>query len=568
VNVNAGLIDQYVRGIVQRQRARLEEELGTLDDTRAHSAGFVLLCVKAMLDLTEEEALERLTEGGNDFGVDAIEVGDVMAGEFVVTIFQGKYHHNDFEGIRNFPQNGVEKVIQAVGTLFDPYAQLHINPRLAVHIEEVRSLIQDGNLPRVRVLLCSNGASWKVPEAQALIDRVPFGDRVSFQHVNHDTLVRVLGNAEPISETIRFTGKILVDDLNYVRVLIGKVPVTEIARLMAAHGDRLLDRNVRRYLGLVGNRVNEDIGATLRDEHERPNFFFYNNGLTLVCDRFDYSSLQTEHHNVLVKDLQIINGAQTSKTIQLTIDEIQRQSSTSSSGLEQAHVLLRLYQVPRDRGPNMQRITYATNNQNPVELKDLHSGDERQRRLEQDIRQLGYEYRRQRSGAPLASTDITVATAAEAVLAVWRERPQRAKFRGGDHFGALYDEIFARDLNGAQVVSAVLLFRVAENKRKRPPSGTPELVRYASYFIAMLMGRMLLADLGIALSELDHRRFDRARESIENHADVWFERALHQIDEALKRLYGGQEISAHRLAGTFRRGDLFDYLRAPAGSSR
>ena len=566
MNINAGIIDQHVRGIAQRLRARLEDELGRLDDTKARSAAFVLLCVRTMLALSEDEALERLTEGGNDFGVDAIDVADIIDGEFVVTIFQGKYHHEDLQGARNFPQGGVEKAIQAVSTLFDPYTTLHVNPRLAAHIEEVRSLILDGNLPRVRVLLCSNGASWKLPEAQALIDRARFGDRVTFQHVNHETLVRVLGTAEAINDNIQFTGKALVEDLNYVRVLIGKVPVTEIARLMTTHGDRLLDRNVRRYLGLMGNRVNEHIRATLRDERERPNFFFYNNGITLVCERFDYNSLQPEHHKVPVKGLQIINGAQTSKTIQLTIEQLQRELASMSSSLEHAHVLVRLYQVPHDAGPDIQRITYATNNQNPVELKDLRSGDERQRLLGLSIQQLGYEYRRQRSDAALTPNDITVATAAEAVLAVWRERPQRAKFRGGDHFGALYDQIFTEDLNAAQVVSAVLLLRIAENKRKRPPAGAPELVRYASYFIAMLMGRMLLADLGIKLSELDHRRFDAARRLIDQNADAYFERALTRIADALKRLYGDHEVSAHRLAATFRRGDLFDYLGKPGNS--
>lgn len=78
-------------------------------------------------------------------------------------------------------------------------------------------------------------------------------------------------------------------------------------------------------------------------------------------------------------------------------------------------------------------------------------------------------------------------------------RPQRAKFRQGELFDKSYDEIFTGDLTAAQVVLAVMLFRIAENKRKRPPANAPELVRYASNFIAMLMGRYLLSELRLTL---------------------------------------------------------------------
>jgi hypothetical protein len=172
MNINAGIIDQQVRGLSQRLRARFEEALETkLDDQRARSVGFVVLCMKTMLDLSEDEAVDALTEGGNDFGVDAAHIGDVIDGEFVVTLAQGKYHHENLDGTRGFPQSGVEKAVQAVAALFDPSKRLTINPRLLSQVEEVRSLILDGNIPNVRFLLCSNGQPWKHPESQDIIDR-------------------------------------------------------------------------------------------------------------------------------------------------------------------------------------------------------------------------------------------------------------------------------------------------------------------------------------------------------------------------------------------------------------
>jgi hypothetical protein len=559
VNINVSIIDQQVRGLAQRLKPRLDEALNkTLDETMARSVAFVVLCAKVMLGLTEDEALEILTEGGNDFGVDAIEVGDVSDGEFVVTLLQGKYHHANLEGVKGFPQSGVEKAVQAVRALFNPTAPVNLNPRLQAQIEEVRSLILDGNIPRVRFLLCSNGESWQVPESQAIIDRERFGDRVQFEHVSHDVLVRILGAIQPVNEVIQFSGKALAEDIQFVRVFIGKVAVTELARLMEAHGDRLLDRNIRRYLGLRGNRVNEAIRQTLVDESERSNFFFYNNGVTLICDRFDFNSLQTDNHKVRVEGLQIINGGQTSKTVQATLAPAQM--TLLPANFEGSHVLVRLYQVPKGAGPSVQTITYAINSQNPVDLKDLRSSDTQQKQLELSMKDLGYEYRRQRSEKPLTPKDISVGTAAEAVLSVWRKHPQQAKFRSGEHFGKLYDTIFTADLTAAQVVTAVLIFRIAENKRKRPPVGAPDLVRYASCFAAMLMGQSLLNDLGVPLEKLDHITFDAAQKLIDEKGDEYFNLAIKTLEGAMSKLYGGQQVSLQRLSATFRRGDLFQYL--------
>ena len=563
MNINAGIIDQHVRGFAQRHRTALESALDrTLDDTLARSVAFVALCAKVMLDLTDDEAIETLTEGGNDFGVDALAIADVVDGEFTVTLFQAKYHHENLEGVKGFPQSGVEKAVQAVRALFNPGAPVTLNPRLQAEIEEVRSLILDGNIPRIRFLLCSNGQSWKAPEAQSIIDREQFGERVRFEHVNHDALVRILQSTAPVKDTLQFAGKAIVEDFQYTRVFLGKVPVSELARLMDAHGDRLLERNIRRYLGVHGNRVNQAIQHTLESESERPSFYFYNNGVTLICDRFDYNALQDRDYKVRVEGLQIINGGQTSKTIQATLTALRTpQGPLFPDNLDSTFILVRLYQVPRDSTSFVQTITYATNSQNPVDLRDLRSNDERQKQLELSVKELGFEYRRQRAEGALRPSDISAGTAAEAVLSVWRRRPQQAKFRTGDHFGRLYNDIFTADLTAAQVVTAVLLFRIAENKRKRPPPGAPDLVRYASSFAAMLMGGYLLDDLGIPdHAALDHRNFDAARRLVETRGDAYFVQATSVLEAALQKLYGGQPVSLLRLSATFRRGDLFQYL--------
>jgi hypothetical protein len=558
MNINAAIVDQRLDQIVENIRVEAAERLKIQDETKLKSLAFVFLCVKILLDLEVEETLDTLTEGGNDFGVDALHIADEQDGEFTVTLFQSKYKHKDLSGTANFPESGVEAMINAIRYLFDPDAKVSVNLLLLAKVEEVRSRIRDGLIPRVRAVLCNNGMD-RNKLGQDHIDRSGFGSQVTWEHLNHERLVNILQSTKPVNDTLRLSGKAVVEDFNFSRVLVGKVSVQEVAALMERHGDRLLERNIRRYLGLQGNRVNEGICNTLREPNERPNFYFYNNGITLTCSKFEYNALQAGDYQLRVENLQIINGGQSCMTILRALhnDMI---CGLSQENLDKAFVLVRLYQLPAEQEDFVKNITYATNSQNPVDLRDLRANDAIQKRLETDVYQLGYFYRRKRSDAPVKSEEITSATAAEAILSVWRHRPHQAKFFSREHFGKLYELVFSPGLNGAQLVIATLIYRIAENKRKRPPSNAPEFLPYASCFLAMRMGKYLLDDLGVNTAGLTHKNFNKAKELINEQGEKYFQRALDDVTSALIRLYGGQAISLQRLSATFRRGDLIEEL--------
>jgi hypothetical protein len=554
MNINISIIDQRLVSVSKDIRQKASEELRITDEGRLKSLAFVYLCVKTILDLDGDDVFDCLTEGGGDFGVDAIHISEEYDGEFTVSLFQAKYKNN-LEGNSNFPEEGIKSLINAINYLFNPAAKLeHINQRLLVKVEEARSLIRDGYIPQVRTIACNNGLKWNL-SAQEAIDRAEFGDQVTWEYVNHERLVKILQASKPVKDTLQLSGKAIVEDMEFSRVLLGRISVTEIATLIERHGERLLERNIRRYLGLQGNRVNEGIRHTLTSD-EKNNFYFYNNGVTLICDSFSYNALQDGDYQVRVENLQIINGGQTCMTIFKTLREPDLIHQNA-----QAFVLLRLYQLPRENEGLVQRITYATNSQNPVDLKDLRANDERQKILEKDIEQLGFNYRTKRSNTPTRSADITSGVAAEAVLSVWRRKPHQAKFFSREHFGKLYDTIFTDQLNGAQIVIAVQLYRIAENRRKRPESTDPDFVRYASCFIAMQMGQKLLADMKVQMKDISHQNFQSAQMLIDQNGDSYFNASLQDIKQALQDLYGEQEISLQQLSATFRRGDLISRLQ-------
>ena len=167
MNINASIIDQRLTSVMDEIRESAADELNIKDAEKLKSIAFVYLCVHTLLDLGFEESFDCLTDSGGDFGTDALHISEEVDGEFVVTLFQGKYKR-DLKGEANFPENGINDMIDAVRHIFDPSSQLEkINQRLKVKVEEARSLIRDGYIPRIRAIACNNGLKWNTSAEEA-----------------------------------------------------------------------------------------------------------------------------------------------------------------------------------------------------------------------------------------------------------------------------------------------------------------------------------------------------------------------------------------------------------------
>ncbi len=558
MSININIIDQRIIKIAEQYESEIVLKTNKTDKHFLKSTAFVCLCISTVLDIPIIEALEFLTDGGNDAGIDGLHIGDLQDNEFLVTIFQGKYKQK-LDGLSHFPENSVIKLIDTVRALFDPYKKLTSNPNLQSEIENIRTLISDGYLPIIRIILCNNGLAWN-KISQQKIDNADFGNQVNWSHWNHDKIINLLKKHKKVQEKLQLVGKAIIEDFNYRRVLIGKVAVTEIQNLLNKYGESLLERNIRRYLGLQKNRVNLGIQETLLDPNKSPNFYFYNNGITMICNKFSYNALQQSDYKVEIDNLQIINGGQTCMTIRETLSG--QQSLFPESDWDNTYVLLRLYELNEAHEDLVNDITYATNSQNPVDLSDLRSNDKIQQKLELSIKDLAYEYKRKRDdNKSNSNTIIPSKIAAKAILSIWRKKPHQVKFREKEVFGQFYDEIFTTDLNASQLIIAVLIYRMIENKRQHGTDKSSPFLPYASQFLAMLVGEELLKQQGISLNELNHTNFAKVRSILEQMENKLYSLATNRLKKAIQQVYGNySKISQQRLAGLFRRGELLEFL--------
>jgi hypothetical protein len=439
------------------------------------------------------------------------------------------------------------------------YLNIELEDDLMPKVEDIRSLIADGFIPNIKCVFTNNGLKWN-NEGDNHIENAGFPEsQVKFEYFNHKDIVDSIQSRKGINETLQLAGKSILEGFNFKRVLIGKINVAEIAKLFDIHGDGLLNRNIRNYLGLNSNRINAEIQNTLVGD-KRDNFYFYNNGITMICSKFANNELQETNWKVRVNDLQIINGGQTCKTIQHTI------KNNLNIDYSNAYVLVRLYELSGEGMDSLiTDVTIATNSQNPVDLKDLRANDDLQKRLETAVAELGYNYKRKKDNT-LFSRDTTIlsSVAAESIYSIWEKKPYQAKFKKIELFGAFYHQVFD-NINSAQLIIAVLIYRFCDSQRKKIAlrNDYPH-IPYSNYFLSMIIGELVLSDLSISLNDLTHHKFEEVKTYFETNKDNLFERANEKLITALAKLYPIPNdytvIDKRRLSATFRQGDLLLYL--------
>lgn len=493
----------FLDQMIQKTATDLNELLD-VDSDKQISKAFTYICMKSVLGMDDQdELLKMLYDNSGDYGIDGLYVSDLGNDILNIKIFQTKYKRlhkksgKRYDGKANFPANDIVKMLNSIKTIFDPLKELTgVRYELQSKIEEIRSFIADGIVPKIDIYMCNNGIMWNEIAGQE-IKNTDLSDWIKFHHINHKDIVNFLRNRENINDKIQFSGKAIVDNFEHKRTLIGKVNVNEFYDLFQKHGDKLLEKNIRNFLGTKSNKVNEAIKKTLINTKDNSDFFFLNNGVTIVVSKFTHNELQEKNYKVNLTDMHIINGGQTCKAIEETIKE------NPELDTSRAFVLVRIYELSENTEELINKITYATNSQIVVNLRDLKSQDSRQITLSEAVKILEtdekgnpvYTYKIKKGDRSNKNT-ISITVAAESIISTWRKQPHKVKFRKNRLFDdEQYDIIFTEELNSAQLVLAVLIWRFVETKRKHYSDEYYDkypFVAYASNHLCMIIGSKIL----------------------------------------------------------------------------
>ena len=161
----------------------------------------------------------------------------------------------------------------------------------------------------------------------------------------------------------------------YLAVISGDI----LADLYIDYGSRLLEGNVRSFLSVKG-KVNKAIRNTIMNQ---PNMFFaYNNGIAATATEVDYSEQNGKGVITKMKDLQIINGGQTTASIANAV-------LNKESNAENIFVAMKISVVDKEKGNEMiPIISRSANSQNKVDEADFFSNHPYHIRMEEYSRKI------------------------------------------------------------------------------------------------------------------------------------------------------------------------------------
>ena len=167
------------------------------------------------------------------------------------------------------------------------------------------------------------------------------------------------------------------DDLGY-EAYIAIIPGKLLASIYIEHGSKVLEGNVRAFLGTNGSKsVNSGIKKTINNDPTK--FFTYNNGIATTAADVTVEMIDGELMITRIVDLQIINGGQTTASL---AEAVLKKTNVNLEGI---YVPMKLTVIEDRETENddgvrfydqmVQAIAKFANSQNKVTAADLFSND-------------------------------------------------------------------------------------------------------------------------------------------------------------------------------------------------
>ena len=163
-----------------------------------------------------------------------------------------------------------------------------------------------------------------------------------------------------LDEDITFhpVGNVVTTDLaDDARMALALVPAAELVRLPGIENLTVFDLNVR--LGLGNTKINRELRGTIQRPDEHQSFPAYHNGLTLLTDR-----LGVDDEGLSLEGVGVVNGCQ-------SLLSLWRERGSITP---QLNLMVKVVETG-GRAALADRITYRSNNQNPVNTRDLRAND-------------------------------------------------------------------------------------------------------------------------------------------------------------------------------------------------
>lgn len=468
--------------------------------------------LEAVLKLNSIEVEDALVDDGMDGGIDAIWMTD--DGVHVLTFTYASTFDN---AKKNFPQDKLDALALTMQKVFNrTLTEADVNPAVWEKIIEIWNLFGEGPVT-FHYHVCSNKEQPTDAAKERFEDALKPIRFMIFNYWDLEGLVaNILEEAHvPVNGTLDFIKKsYFTKSDGPLKATVAAVAVSELLNLVKDPDDEtkinehVLNENIRVDLGL-NNSINRGIFESALSETNYE-FWYLNNGVTLVCDECDFSLVRAP--TATLKNVRIVNGGQTTRTLF-------QASLKDKDSVAKVDVMVRIIET---RDPTIsEKIGEAANKQTPVRSRDLHANDYIQRKLEDQFKTLGYYYERKRhqyADKPLGER-IDAEEIGQVALAYYGGMPSQAKDQKALVFSERYNDIFDEDtVTASRLLIPLKLYqplastKAGIQRRKRKKEEVSDRDAFVSLATFHILSTMKLVAEQEGLNTETVEGADRARE--------------------------------------------------------
>lgn len=361
-SVNFDRIKESILSVVEKGQSTVEK--GSL---------FSWWVMKYIFEQSEEEIDEMIAIGGkNDNSIDAC-----FEENKTLHIIQTKYNtSHSWAGITNFTSD-IERLI------LEPTDVIGENPLVYEVAEKIRLHKEENKVIEAYYITDNEFTSEEKEKIKCILAR--YDDL--FENANifiwdindvkdyFDMSLDVIPKKYQGKSAQIVLKKFFVSNITCV----AEVELKHFAQFVKNNKHYLFYSNIRNFL--KNTPVNKGIVETF---HSTPtDFWYFNNGITMVCDDFEIK----HEHFLHMFTPQIVNGCQTANTIlkeYIGLKDKEKQTNL------QGTILIKVIKDKNEKKKD--QITQFTNRQNAVSGKDFFALDKFQRKLSIAFEELGYFY--------------------------------------------------------------------------------------------------------------------------------------------------------------------------------
>lgn len=457
---------------------RFNDFKGTLPDNLDIGEQFEFFCADIVhkdQNWSIDELQSGMIGGGKDGGMDAFflrvngeliidvdDLPDIKSGiQIQLTIMQMKHEAATKEAVINCLHQHIEQALALSPD--NDFHNKHFNKSTQAKLELFRATMNKYGVKqytlRIELQYCSRGLA-PVENTLSLAKKLENkclesfpSSEVSFQFFGAEKLHSIAARPRQSSRPLKVrNGTISTDPGPSHLCLVSLSDYVDFISNDDKLDQKLFEFNVRDFEGM-GRAVNKSIAETLQSPTAETDFWWLNNGITIISD-----AVTVTNKTLTIDNPMIVNGLQTSNMIFENREYYDNDDERS--------ILVRVVQT--NDSSIQESVIQATNSQNTLSPLALKATEKQQKDIEEYLVNYGFFYERRKNfyknrDKP-SNSIISLQKLAQAVMAIKIGVPEQARARPGSFLNnkTNYKSVFPPNTNFDGYVNAAKLERLVE----------------------------------------------------------------------------------------------------------